>query len=114
MRVPPFTAMLQIALVFAALACARQADADTDVMRCGGALISVGMVAPQVVAKCGQPEHKQIENVPIRARSPNGLGGKVGVTQIERWTYDLGYGRFKRLLTFEEGKLKSIELLTQR
>ena len=84
-------------------------------MRCGGALISVGMVAPQVVAKCGEPKSKQVDNVPIYARGPrSGRGAEVGVTHIERWTYDLGYGKFKRLLTFEDGKLKRIELLTSR
>ena len=81
-------------------------------MRCGTSLVSVGMVAPQVVAKCGEPQRKDVEDMPIRVR--NNPGATVGVTRVERWTYDLGYGKFKRLLTFEDGKLKSIEILTHR
>lgn len=104
MRVLPLT-LGAIGLAFAH--CAGAAD---DVMRCGTALVSVGMVAPQVVAKCGEPASKDVEDVPIRGRG----GVKVGFTRVERWTYDFGYGQFKRLLTFEDGKLKSIELLTSR
>ncbi len=97
-----------------AAALAQPVAAGDDVMRCGGTLVTVGMIAPQIVAKCGEPQSKQVEDVPIRARGPKGAGPQVGVTRIERWTYDLGYGKFKRLLKFEDGKLKSIELLTQR
>jgi Protein of unknown function (DUF2845) len=99
-------------LVAMGLACAHRAAAAEDVMRCGTTLVSVGMVAPEILAKCGEPASKEVEDVPIRMRgSP---GAKVGVTRVERWTYDFGYGKFKRLLKFEDGKLKSIELLTSR
>jgi len=90
------------------------ANAD-DSMRCSsGGLIDVGMVADQVVAKCGQPKTKEVEDVPIRARNVNGGVNVIGTARVERWTYDRGYGQFPALLTFEEGKLKSIELLTNR
>jgi Protein of unknown function (DUF2845) len=97
----------------AAFSLGRAALAD-DVMRCGATLIMIGMIAPEVIAKCGEPASKEVEDVPIRVRHANGSTGTVGSTRIEHWTYDLGYGQFKRRLTFEEGKLTAIEMLTHR
>jgi len=85
-----------------------------DTMRCGSALISVNMVGSQVIAKCGQPKDKSVTEVPQRARRANGTSAVTGTLRVERWTYDRGYGQFPALLTFEDGKLKSIELLTGR
>ncbi len=85
-----------------------------DSMRCGNALITVGMVGSQVTAKCGQPKDKNVTEVPQRARRANGSSAVVGTLRVEHWTYDRGYGQFPALLTFEEGKLKAIELLTGR
>ena len=86
-----------------------------DTMRCGtNALITVGMVGPQVIAKCGQPKDKNVTEVPQRVRRSNGTSAVIGTLRVERWTYDRGYGQFPALLTFEDGKLKAIELLTSR
>jgi hypothetical protein len=101
------------ALLLAAAAAGPSWAAD-DVLRCGGTWVSVGMVAPQVVAKCGEPQSKQVEDVPIRIRGRNGAVNSVGSTRVEYWTYDRGSGQFPALLTFEEGKLKSLELITRR
>ena len=98
----------------AAAAWAGAACAADDTLYCGGQLVTVGMVAPQVVAKCGEPQNKQVEDVPIHVRGRNGAVNSVGVTRVERWTYDRGNGQFPALLTFEEGKLKSLELITHR
>jgi hypothetical protein len=83
-----------------------------DSMRCGNALITVGMVRAQVIAKCGQPKDKNVTEVPQRVRRSGGTSAVVGTLRVERWTYDRGYGQFPGLLTLEDGKLKSIELLT--
>jgi hypothetical protein len=95
-----------------ALATGVQASAD-DVMRCGTAIVDVGMVAAQVVARCGEPLTREVESTPVRARGGKGAVKTVGSTRVERWTYDRGYGRLLALLTFERGKLKSIELLAR-
>jgi hypothetical protein len=93
------------ALTFAA--CSASAD---DVMRCGNAIVDVGMVAAQVVARCGTPQSKEVGTAPGK----HGAGrGAAGATRVERWTYDRGYGQFPALLTFEHGKLASIELLAR-
>jgi hypothetical protein len=90
------------------------AASAADTLRCGSALISVGMVASQVAAKCGEPQTKHVEDVPVRVRRANGTTAAGGVTHVERWTYEREYGQFPALLTFEQGTLKSIELLTER
>ncbi len=90
---------------------AATARAD-DSMRCGNALITVGMAESQVTAKCGQPKDKNVTEVPQRTRRSNGSSAVTGTLHVERWTYERGYGQFPGLLTFEAGKLKSIELLT--
>jgi hypothetical protein len=88
------------------------APAD-DLMRCGSVLITIGMVAPEVLAKCGPPKDQSVTEVPNRVRRPNGSLATSGSSRVERWTYDRGYGQFPAVLTFEGGKLKSIQLLTR-
>jgi hypothetical protein len=85
-----------------------------DTMRCENALVREGMIAGEVLAKCGEPSSKRVDEVPIRARNRNGAGTVVGTAKVETWVYDRGDGRFGAALTFEEGKLKSIEYLTSR
>lgn len=99
--------------VLAAAACAAGAD-TVDVLRCSGGLVDPGMTAGEVVATCGEPASKVVEQVPVRVRRPNGFVQEIGTTQVERWTYDRGYGQFPALLTFEDGELRTIELLTGR
>lgn len=104
------------ALAFAAVLgglAAPTAHAD-DSMRCGNVLITVGMVGAQVTAKCGEPKDREVTEVPQRVRRANGTTAVTGTLRVERWTYDRGYGQFPALLTFEDGKLKSIKLLTSR
>jgi hypothetical protein len=100
-----------IAAALVALTCATAAADDSLV--CGNSLATVGMVAGEVVARCGEPKTKAVEDIPIRVRHPNGTVGTAGIQHIERWTYDRGYGKFPALLTFEDGKLRSIELRTR-
>jgi hypothetical protein len=102
-----------VVAIAAVLAAGSSAMAD-DVMRCGTAIVDVGMTAGQVVAKCGEPMSTEVETAPIKRRTASGGVTTTGTTRIERWTYDRGYGQFPALLTFTDGKLKSIELLTSR
>jgi hypothetical protein len=97
-----------------ALALSASAAVADDTLRCGNAIIDVGMVAEQVIDRCGEPKSKAVEDVPVRQRTKSGGVNTIGTTRVERWTYDRGYGQFPALLTFEAGKLKSIELLTRR
>lgn len=104
---------MRIAWSIATAALAATVASAEDTVRCKDALVTVGMIEAEVVARCGEPETKDVESVPIRARRANGSTYVVGAVQIERWTYDRGPGQFPALLTFESGKLKSVELITR-
>ena len=109
-------AALRLSAAHLMLACAAAFTAPAgaeDTLRCDGSIVTLGMIAEPVIAKCGQPSRREAEDVPIRARSRSGASTVVGATRIERWTYDRGWGKFPALLTFEQGKLKHIELLTR-
>jgi hypothetical protein len=91
------------------------ATAADDVIRCrSGRLVNVGMVAPEVVARCGEPQSRSAEDIPVRARTPNGNVVVTGSTHVERWTYQRGQGQFDAVLTFEGDKLVRIDLLNVR
>lgn len=104
--------LIQIAMLATAMAMARDAGA-VDTLRCNRSLIDTGMSTVEVRAKCGEPDVVEIERVPVRARNPAGAVVEIGETTIERWTYERG-GRFPARLTFEDGTLRRIELLTRR
>lgn len=86
--------------------------AAEDNLRCrNGKLVQVGMVAAEVKARCGEPTDRDVEDVPVRARTPSGNVIVTGTTRLERWTYNRGPGQFDAVLSFDSDKLVSIELL---
>ena len=107
------SATIRSAILLAALSVfAQVADAD-DSLVCGNSLVRVGMTADEVVGKCGEPKDRAGEDRPVYARTPAGGTVQTGTYRVERWTYDRGNSRFPAVFTFEEGKLKSIELVTR-
>jgi hypothetical protein len=85
-----------------------------DSIRCrSGRLVNVGMTASEVTSLCGQPKSRTVEEIPVMARLPTGAVRQTGTTQAERLIYSRGQGQFDALLTFEDGKLRRIDLLTE-
>ena len=85
-----------------------------DTIRCrNGRLVNVGMTASEVSSRCGDPKSRTVEEIPVLARLPTGAVRQTGTTHAERWIYGRGQGQMDALLTFEDGKLLRIELLTQ-
>ena len=108
------TLALRCAIAVAATSFTFASLAD-DTMRCrNGRLINVGMVTAEISARCGNPYSRTIEEIPIRARTPNGNVVQTGTTYGERWIYKRGQGQFDAQLTFEEDKLVRIDFLTNR
>jgi hypothetical protein len=113
-RCSPLNIASCAALAAAGVATTFAAAAD-DVVRCrSGRLVNVGMVAPEVIARCGEPQSRSAEDVPVRARTPNGNVVVTGSARVERWTYQRGQGQFDAVLTFEGDKLVRIDLLNVR
>jgi hypothetical protein len=104
---------LQCALIgVGALLAASGHAADT--LRCSnGRLIDVGMTAVEVVARCGEPRSRTVEEIPVQARTRTGNVVQTGTTRAERWVYRRGQGQFDAQLTFEDDKLVRIDLLTE-
>lgn len=90
------------------------AVAGADTFRCAGSIIDTGLVAAEVLAKCGDPDSREVFEEPVRAARVNGGTHVVGTVIIEHWVYDRGFGRFPAHLTFEEDRLTRIELLDRK
>jgi len=89
------------------------ASAD-DTIRCrNGRLVNVGMTDAEVSSRCGDPKSRTVEEIPVLARLPTGATRQTGTTHAERWIYGRGQGQMDALLTFEDGKLRRIDLITQ-
>jgi hypothetical protein len=68
--------------------------------RCDTDLVRRGMTPLEVVERCGEPHY---EFGWTDFRYP-GL-----FVRVDEWTYELGRNKFRRLLTFENGRLVRIE-----
>jgi hypothetical protein len=71
-------------------------------LRCDSSLIARGQTILEVLERCGAPE---FEMQFADYRYPGYL------VQVHEWTFELGSNKFRRLLTFENGRLVRIEVL---
>jgi hypothetical protein len=69
-------------------------------LRCDADLVRRGMTALEVIERCGLPVY---ELGWTDFRYPGFL------VRVDEWTYELGDHRFRRQLTFENGRLIRIE-----
>ena len=95
-------------------------DVSAFGLRCGVDLVSIGDATSEVITKCGEPSKVESWEVPRRSRyyrhSLPYLNNRhyreplysKGYITIEKWTYNFGFHRFIRYLTFKNGKLKRI------
>lgn len=95
------------------LCCCGTADAYGS-LRCKGKIIRPGVTMSQVLALCGEPENRIIEEVPVRTRTLTGFSRLSGIAVTEHWQYDRGWGRFPALLIFQDGRLRRIDYLSYR
>lgn len=100
-----------------------------DSMRCGNKLVSTGDKKAEVLIKCGEPllqetiaieEKKEYAVLALKypllykrglLKSNNDavIGKETTISQsIDQWTYNLGQGKFLRILYFEGGELVAI------
>ena len=77
--------------------------AARDTLRCGGKLVKTGMTMDEVLKFCGEPQTREVEEVPVRS------GNRVtGTTETHIWTYRRSGGK-PASLTFDQDTLVSIE-----
>jgi hypothetical protein len=76
-------------------------DVFAGTMRCGDSLVQRGHTLFEVLERCGKPDleytwdHRYVPGV------------QASVTE---WVYERGTNRFRRVLRFEEGRLREVEL----
>ncbi len=83
-------------------------------LRCKGKIVRVGDTKAEVVARCGAPAGRTVEEIPVRTRTINGFSRLTGVATDERLVYNRGWGRFPAVLTFQNGVLLRIDYLNTR
>ncbi len=76
-------------------------------------LVSRGDTKVEVFTKYGEPAFRDIVSYDSSIHrtgkhSPYGRSRTVIEKKVERWTYDLGPGKFLKILTFRGGKLVSV------
>ena len=106
--------MIYSLTVFAIMLCYCTVADAYGPLRCQGRIIDPGVTMAQVLAMCGSPITRIIEEVPVRTRVASGFSRFIGFTTTEQWVYDRGWGRFPAVLWFQDGKLKRIEYLPYR
>lgn len=74
---------------------------------CGGGIISIGDTRVDLLAKCGEPDHKESHNEEIIERFNDGSKRKLFVT-VEDWTYNFGPAQFIRIVTLKNGRVADI------
>ncbi len=85
--------------------------AADDVFRCGGKLVDKSLTMDAVIAHCGEPTQRTVEEIPQQVRRANGSTYVSGTVLVETWTYDRGSSSFPAVLRFEGSKLVSIEII---
>jgi len=90
--------MIRVAVLVISLCAAGHIRAE---MRCDESLVQRGYTFVEVLERCGAPDAEY--------RRVNFLTAGVYLP-VEEWFYEQGSNRFRRLLTFENGRLVRIEL----
>jgi|GEM_PF-713970 hypothetical protein len=104
-----------VSMLIAAGCALAAANADArEMFRCNGSIVYTGLTIPEVLAKCGEPESRDVTSVPIRARNVHGASYVVGTATLEYWVYRRRAGQFPAFLTFDQGRLRDIELMYRR
>jgi hypothetical protein len=89
--------ILPVTLLFTTMLAVVTAEAS---LRCDADLVRRGMTPLEVIERCGLPVY---EFGWTDYRFPGFL------VRVDEWTYELGEHRFRRQLTFENGRLMRIE-----
>jgi len=96
--------ILAVAMLAASLAQA------SETLRCGTWLVDNEATVAELRAKCGEPVSKESKTEEIRSRNVSGHGTHVvGTTTTERWYYQRSPGALRRVVTIQDGKIKSID-----
>lgn len=80
----------------------------SDSMRCGRWVVDSSMDPAELLAKCGEPDSKRVEESDVRTRTVSGGMAKIGTQITEYWTYKRGPQGLDMLVVIVDGKIRSI------
>lgn len=83
-------------------------------LRCQSKIIRPGATMSQVLALCGTPRTRIVEEMPVRSRVVTGFSRLSGIAVTESWVYDRGWGKFPAVLIFRDNTLRRIDYLSYR
>ncbi len=92
---------LKLHTIAALLLVLASASTLADNMRCGENIVQRGFTFFEVLERCGKPD---LEYAWDQQYVP-GVDAKV-----TEWVYEQGTNKFRRVLRFEEGRLRKVEL----
>ena len=87
--------------------------ASAESMRCGKWVVNEESSPAEIASKCGEPQDKEISESDVFGRNPAGYSFKLGVQVTERWYYKPTTGSLPMLVTIVDGKVKSIERISE-
>ena len=93
----------QVALGMALMASVLTAQAGT--LRCGSKLVTEGEPTATLLSKCGKPALVE----PMTQSALSVTGELTQISAGERWTYEMGSGKFMQIVTIKNGVIVSIE-----
>ena len=82
------------------LACSFSVSAFADSFRCNGKVVLLGASQAEVISKCGKPVMREEQG--YRKSGDD-------YVKVNTLFFDMGVGKFMKILQFEDGKLKKIE-----
>ncbi|SEU18151.1 DUF2845 domain-containing protein [Stigmatella erecta] len=81
-------------------------------LRCGTHIVSDGATRDEVLARCGEPASKDTRSVAQENKTRTGKNEstkEIVYKTFEDWTYNFGTNRLMQVVTFEDGKLVSVQ-----
>ena len=109
-------------LLFLMICCGIRGTTNADSFRCGNEVVLDGETKSMVTAKCGKPHWREPEKRIHRgalktpttgARNQPSTTDRGKTVISEKWFYDCGPDVFVTALTFEEGRMRKVEVIRQ-
>jgi hypothetical protein len=82
-------------------------NASADSFSCKGGIISTDDRNADVIAKCGDPDFRDVHQEEVSQRLDTNTRQKVLIT-VEEWTYNLGPSQFMRIVVLKNGRVAEI------
>ena len=96
-------------VLFMGLGVLASSPAYAESFRCGQRIASPDMSVDELIAACGEPSQRSVENVDVYGHSASGGRIKTGTSVVETLKFDRGNQAAAMVVTVVDGKIKSME-----